>query len=882
MTLFFKGLLSTRYDITTEGLNEIDVGQGGILFLPNHPGYTDPAIQYTNLYWRFKAQPVGYEDEVNRKGIFGLLIRRTNPLSVPKIEAADAEQGVENLAHSIADALREGRNILMYPEGQLSRTPPDLNGKSLVERILKIYPQARIVLSQMNGHLGSSSGAVVTGDFPDLGTLLPRRMMDLAAAGLFFMPKRPIHVKYLEVTADFPRTGTRQQITDYLGQYYRDGLLPPRYVRYRNSEPNRIIDLPYPAMPVTSVSDTVADVSADVRKKVIDKISELTGVAAPKDGDDLAATLGMDSLDQQSLNLWIETEFKTRNNAPIKTVTEALLVASGKQATTGTRVRPPSGPWVRDQGKGDRLMLPAEATDLLAAFRYQVANHPDQVIVTDETSGPKTYRDLALAIRLMVPRFKKLEGQYIGVLLPGSVGEVVAYYSLLFAGKTPVVINFTAGEAKVKWSLDSLACKSIVTSRTFLDRLRDTKGISFDTLEDRFLTFERVREGITASEQLMALLWSEKRGFWQDLPHPNLGPKSQSVVLFTSGSKSNPKAVPYTHEMETVSIGDVAIRLALTDRDRLMSIAPPFHSLGHRLMTTGVSLRIPQVFHTDPTDGATIAKISEMYRPTLIVGTPTFLRGIAWSAEGDQLDSYRVAVVGAEKLTDDVIDILAAKAKNMVVLEGYGLTELAPTVCVNPAEAPRRGSIGTALDSVIIRIVDPDNFAIERPVGANGMMLVAAKDPARSSVMSGYLNYDGTQPFVVIDGVRWFVTGDLIERLPDGYYKFISRLERSIKIGGEMVPLDGLEETLQTQPLFISGDVNGGQTVAIEATAVDVNPELVLFTTVKDVTPEIVNPLLRAAGWSKTFKISKIIWVAEIPQLGTGKINRNPLRELLK
>src|SRR5688572_22401949 len=133
----FKGLLGLRYNVEVEGLDKIDSSRGGILFLPNHPGWTDPIIQFTNLYGRFHAKPVAYEGEVNRKGVAGKLIRLTNPLSVPDPKAnEDAEAQVEMLAHTIAAALKRGENILMYPEGQLSRTMPDLGGKSLVDRVL--------------------------------------------------------------------------------------------------------------------------------------------------------------------------------------------------------------------------------------------------------------------------------------------------------------------------------------------------------------------------------------------------------------------------------------------------------------------------------------------------------------------------------------------------------------------------------------------------------------------------------------------------------------------------------------------------------------------------------------------------------------------------
>ena len=70
------------------------------------------------------------------------------------------------------------------------------------------------------------------------------------------------------------------------------------------------------------------------------------------------------------------------------------------------------------------------------------------------------------------------------------------------------------------------------------------------------------------------------------------------------------------------------------------------------------------------------------------------------------------------------------------------------------------GTIGHPLPGVCVRIVDPEDFTKELPVGKQGMMLVGPKNPRYSSVMTGYLNYDGSQPFRDIDGVRWYVSGD--------------------------------------------------------------------------------------------------------------------------
>ncbi len=886
----FRSLLRVRYDIHPHGLDQIDPTGGGILFLPNHPGYTDPAIETTELYERYHARPVMAEDQSNP------LTSIARPFYVPDVDHPDAhtQERLDKLVDDLAAFLDKGGNLILYPEGRLTRNLPELGGQSIVEAILKKRNQTRIVLAQMNGHGGSSFGPGPTGDFPDLKTVITKRLMDLAYNWLYFkpMPKRRIDIKYVE-PKDFPRT-TRHEINPYLQKFYRDQLKPNLYVPYRFDEPQQVVQVPYSIQPQMKTEGDVNQVPAAVREKVLQKIREMTGTTKPIENDHKLSDLGMNSLDVTDFTDWINEQFGRNNKLNVATVRDALLVANGQQTSTGAKVSPPAGPYLRDQGTGKPLTLSPNVHDLLDGLLWQMKHNPDKVILMDETTGPMTARELFIGVKLFSKRIKKMKGDKIGIMMPASSAAYLLYYSVLFAGKTPVMVPFKAGERAVKYAMDNVGVKTILTSSTFVDKLAEPpQNVKFGKeISGRYQFLENIRDNIPSWEKMYTLAIAQRKLFWTSLHKPPTKPDDTSVILFTSGTTGNPKAVAYTHRKELTNIRDLLQVMDITDRDRVMTIAPPFHSLGHRLATMGVTLGVPQVFHTNPEEGAQISKISSLYKPTIVVGTPKFLNAIAAGADPGDLDSYRLGVVGADKLSPDIVQNVRKKSTKIILAEGYGTTEALPVVFLNPPNAAHLGTLGKPLPHVDAIVVDPE--ALERgeikevPKGKVGVMLFAPKkgDPEHSTIFDGYMNYEGKQPFVKRPGDdrNWFDSGDLGAELPDGYFEFHGRLKRSRKKGGEMVPLDGLENILLTDSVFEEkpGDADNGKfKVAVVATPKEPDPDFVLFTT-RDISVAQANAYLQQEGAASVWRVQKVVKVHEIPEGATGKTDYKPYERLLK
>ena len=123
--------------------------------------------------------------------------------------------------------------------------------------------------------------------------------------------------------------------------------------------------------------------------------------------------------------------------------------------------------------------------------------------------------------------------------------------------------------------------------------------------------------------------------------------------------------------------------------DVVMASLPLFHAFG-LTVTQFLPLieGLPMVCHADPTDVMGIAKAVTTYRATIMCGTSTFLRLFTRNRKVHplMLDSLRIIVAGAEKLSDDVRESFKLKF-NKEIYEGYGATETAPVASVNLPDA---------------------------------------------------------------------------------------------------------------------------------------------------------------------------------------------------
>nr|MCR5379652.1 AMP-binding protein [Lentisphaeria bacterium] len=342
-----------------------------------------------------------------------------------------------------------------------------------------------------------------------------------------------------------------------------------------------------------------------------------------------------------------------------------------------------------------------------------------------------------------------------------------------------------------------------------------------------------------------------------------------AVILFTSGSENLPKAVPLTHGNLLNDAKYAMKHIDMTLNDCILGMLPPFHSFGvmiNFIISACSNCRL--VFHPNPTEGDMLARIVAAYRVTMAVGTPTFIAGIFRNAPIEQVQSLRMTITGAEKCPQSTYDLIHAKCPKAAVLEGYGITECGPIAALNPIVNPKQGTLGKPIGCEEWTVRD-ENL---QPVSPNttGMLYLRG-----ANVFSGYMNFDGPSPFVMIDGKEFYQSGDLVSADEDGFLTFKGRKKRFVKIAGEMVSLPAIEEVLQRR--YKSADET--LAIAVEAVGTEEHPDITLFTTL-DLDRDDVNRTIREGGFSAIHSIKQIVKLQEIPVLGTGKTDYRSLKTM--
>lgn len=484
-----------------------------------------------------------------------------------------------------------------------------------------------------------------------------------------------------------------------------------------------------------------------------------------------------------------------------------------------------------------------KAPSLGRSFTFEVLRHPFRLASVDSFGRRLTYLGLWARAKAL-PRWS---GERVGVLLPPSVPAVVVNVGLTLAGQTPVNLNYTASSDIVAQCCRKAGLSTVVTSRAFVEKLGwAPPGAVF--LED-------------------------VKPRWSGLLEPSKTAEL-AAVMFTSGSTGVPKGVMLTQANVLSNIEAVGQVYALGAGDRILGILPFFHSFGFTGTLWLPLLRgMTGIFHVNPLDARKIGELVSRHRATFLLGTPTFLSAYLRRVEPEKFRTLRVAVVGAEKLREDVATAFEQRF-GLRPLEGYGCTELSPVAAVNIPDidwpgvhqkGAKAGSIGQPLPGVFVKIVDPDTGA-ERPAGEPGLLLV--KGP---NVMKGYLDDPQRTAEVVVDG--YYHTGDIAALDVDGFITLTDRLSRFSKIGGEMVPHIKVEEKLHEA----AGAVD--QTFVVVSAPDDKRGEKLVVLYKGDQDPAALLAKLDVPNlWKPDARDFKKI--DEFPVLGTGKLDLQRLKAM--
>jgi long-chain acyl-CoA synthetase len=440
-------------------------------------------------------------------------------------------------------------------------------------------------------------------------------------------------------------------------------------------------------------------------------------------------------------------------------------------------------------------------------------------------------------------------GDRIALLSESRPEWIAADLAVLAAGAVTVPIYPTIMPAQVRYILeDSGARIAIVSTKLQLEKLQEVRH-QLPALEaivvmeagaasaagPSAIAFEAVAE---RGHARMTSQWGAGREFRETARA--VKPEQLATIIYTSGTTGEPKGVMLTHANLAANLHAGAKALEVHHDDVALSFLPLSHAfermVAYVYLLCGVTVVFAESFETIGRDILTV-------KPTVLTGVPRVYEKLQsrimdkgqagswlktslfrWAIDtgnrrarailqghqpgpltsmqnslADRLvfdkireglgGRIRYLVSGSAPLAASVVEFFYGIG--LPVIEGYGLTETAPILTVNPAEAPRAGTVGKAVEGVELRIA------------ADGEIL--ARGP---NVMAGYYKKAQATTDVLKDG--WFHTGDIGAIDAHGYLTITDRKKDVlVTSGGKKIAPQPIEAVLKRSPIISEAVVLG-------------------------------------------------------------------------
>jgi len=888
-----RRILSLRYDIDIEGLDALKKvkQEGGMLFCPNHPAEVDPIIMI-NFFSAYRPRPLVVEHFFHLPGAAPFM-KLVGALDVPNFETA-ANKWKQKKADSAMIAIKEGldnhENFLIYPAGHLRRSDQEnVGGSSFVHKLVSERPETKVVLIRMEGLWGSSFSRALTGELPDFWRILARGIWIVIKNGIFFVPKRKVKITVEVEPEGLPKTAGRKEFNSFLDEWYNkytydDGVDThehPKLVPFTFYNSKNIAKIEQKAKKAAVSYDF--KVSNEMRKVVYDKLHDLTGIPVESINDEmrLSADVGLDSLDIATMHAFLDQKYGVPEVSPsdLVVVKDLFALALGK-IESQSKLRMPEEKrkhksWPKDGNRPDPYF--PDVNNMAVGFLETCRRMGSSTACCDMITGPLSYKKLKLLALIFTEILRKREDRFIGIMLPSSTVTYLLSFAIQLAGKVPVMLNWTTGQRSLDYAHNLLDLGTVITSRNFLDRVGDLE--LSERFENSLLFVEEIKKQVNLKAKL--------KGAWLSMQSTNalvkryklnyIDENDPAVLLFTSGTETYPKAVPLSHRNIMCNQRNAISAIHFEKTDCLFSVLPSFHSFGFSVTgTLPILLGVKAFYSPDPTDSLQMAKDIDQWDITLVCLAPTFLQNLFSMGDKKQFHNVRLFVSGAEKAPDELFEYVRGLDHDVQLIEGYGITECSPIVTMNPPDKPQEG-VGAPIPGIALTVINPDTGK-ELAQGEVGEVCIHG-----DSVFSGYMSPSVRNPFVELQGKRWYRSGDLGKISDHGCLLLMGRIKRFIKVGGEMISLSSVEDTIRAASISKQWDPKQGAEPSV-AVAVrnpeSPKPEIVLFSTFS-LTRDDANKILKDEGFGRIVKIAEVQQVPEIPLTGTGKVHFRKLDEMV-
>ena len=403
---------------------------------------------------------------------------------------------------------------------------------------------------------------------------------------------------------------------------------------------------------------------------------------------------------------------------------------------------------------------------------------PDREALYDLTSGIRyTYAQLNeranRAANFLQEKYGVQKADRVSILAHNSIAYVDILFGLGKIGAILAPLNWRLTSRELMYILQDCQPKVLIVGPEFVPVFNEMKAA---IQVEGILSLERADiPGAASYEELLSQAPA------LDPMRPSVSEEDGYCILYTSGTTGRPKGTVLPHRQILWNAINTVISWGLSERDVSPILTPMFHSGGLFVFLVPLFYaggRIVIARSLDP--DASLQLIMEE-KCTVILGVPTLFQVWMNSPRFASVDFSHVHffISGGAPCPPSLIEAWS-KQKNVVMRQGYGLTEVGVNCFTMTDEDALRkmGSVGKPIFHSEIRLVDVDG--IDVPIGKTGELII--KGP---HVCTRYWNNPSATSESLRDG--WFHTGDMARMDEEGYFYIAGRFKDMIISGGENI-----------------------------------------------------------------------------------------------
>ena len=464
-----------------------------------------------------------------------------------------------------------------------------------------------------------------------------------------------------------------------------------------------------------------------------------------------------------------------------------------------------------------------------------------------------TYREIDERARAAARRLRGIgveRGDLVGVLVPANVEHLVVLLGAMRMGAVPVPINARYKAAELDYVVRHSQMTVLLTTTESLPLVQSA---AVESCRVVVLGEEEEYEHADADAEPLAAA---------------VRPEDPSIVLYTSGTTSNPKGAVHTHASLVAEGHNLAARLELGPEDRFWSPLPMFHCGGivTMLANFAVGAAFCHVGFFEP--GLALDQLEHERCTHAFPAFETLWLGVLDHPRFPQADlsALRVVInVGVRERLKSMQERLPTASQ----VSCFGSTESCGFMCLGRPDDPlesRLTTSGKPVPGMELRVIDIETGEKAEPG-------VVGEAWFRGVSRFSHYHRDADYTASVIDADGWFHSGDLIRMNEHGQVSFVGRLKDMLKVGGENVAAAEIEDFIAAHPAVKIVQVVAApdaRYVEVPCAFVELRPGM------QASEQELIHSCV---GKIATFKVPRYVrFVDEWPMSGT-KIQKFRLRE---